>query len=338
MSRTGWNGLVMTAILAIVVLGGGSYGLIRRNQKATAERLARETEKKVFDEINDLIDDFHGEMIALRATGDTAFLTQRNSEVKAEAQKALKKLEPARFEADRIYGENATGFHDIAEATNKYLEGYVKVAEGTVDVEVLKQKGIDLTKHLDDLGTTAGLKGSPETGDVLEAVGRVGKIKVNLQEAQKKPVFNPAARPQVVVVNGGGSGGGNWSNPEYRGYQEDIRDIVDAYGRTRTACSTPIEHFKEGRYSNSDRAALRTQINARQALLERLADLDGDVPPGGIYREQHNALSAMISKACDALEHFEANETEDARRYVSQVSDQNTEVMNGLKRFYDIND
>ena len=312
-------GLVIVIALAAAVVIGGVF--VYRNTLKSHQVAGR---AQIHSVLVEHLDDFHRNIRTLSASATGSEAQEELRKMKEYAGFARDKIHSLDVKTSSLNGFEVVPLREAIAKVDKYLAGYEDLANLSISQESLKAKAEAALESLEEFRRASNLFGSPDKGDIAEAISRGTKLAKNLSKGPQ------LKRPTVIVASP------YWSNPVYAGYHEAIQGIVASYSAGRKTLSRVLTHYDAGVFSDRDITDWQRELNRRRELLRQLDNIAGMMPPGSIYERHHTLLRSMLESAIEAMERFANSQNVATRKYLSAVSRSNTAIMNQLKRFYGI--
>ncbi|TSC92464.1 MAG: hypothetical protein CEN91_438 [Candidatus Berkelbacteria bacterium Licking1014_85] len=285
---------------------------------------------------------FNNELISVKVENATAkeIDSQRNSIKEKALAHSANMMNVMKGTISLGDTDNSRILKDVISKTQEYFSAFVKLVGQNYqikDVEVKRDSLIELMKRFSakqPYYLTAFDKSNLVDGEAK--VFALAKKVAKMQAENRKPkslFANSSNQPQIVFV---GNAGQYWSNPNYRDYYTEMREIVANYVSGRRNLSVVLSHYDSGRISENDRAAWQNELNRRRNLLTQIQSLEAQCPQGSIYRDHQQELKDMIGSAIDGMETFANNECSTTRRNFSLISQRNTIRLKRIKAFYGV--
>ncbi len=338
-------GALLSILLLLVIAIGAGWIPTKNNDSsqtsaATTPAVPQVTSAAVFTDLINTIEDFHGQLRTLTpsATGK-ANLQEEMRKLKEMAQTCQKKIDRLAQSSYTLTDENGQQLIEVIKKVDKYIEGFSSIANLSITVEALRAKADEMLKRTDEFRVASGLSGSPDSGDTTEIIDRIDKLVENFESARQAPTTSMIASSGShgsgsSSSNSSGGGGRYWSDPAYHPYRNAIRSAVGRYSDDRSTLAEVLRRYDNGNFNSNDLNRWNQQLNLRYGLISELQGMA--LPPGSIYQQHHNELINMLSSACASMEAFSNNPNSSTRANISNISTENTRVMNRLKSFYGI--
>jgi len=328
------SNVVILTVVFLTCIAGGIYATIYHQGKQRRDR-----EVAVYRQLNEVLNNFHVGVKALSPSveGKKALQDElRKLNILADAGKDnLRRIEAEVHSLPQT--PTVLLLQEAAEKADKYLQGYKDLSHLSVTADSVTQRAETMIDYLNNYRVQAELFGSADQGDTTESIQRIDLVcKSFKKELDRKSIplqgsGSGSGGPSVVVVRDSGSGGIDWS--PYSGYRNSIRSIVSRYSDGRSELYSILTAFdRTGTLTSDQFQRWSGQLMLRRNLISELSMLD--TPPGSEFRNQQNALLGMLEAACDSMEMFQNDPNGSTRKNISRVSDNNSEIMHRIERFY----
>lgn len=313
MKRFAVSGIVAGVVILVLVVG---YMSVMRSRADNLRAVAFEANSlvgKFIDKVGSVPEGKGKEAIQQSLTQVVKLVAEYNSELGGCLEKA-KKVD---VRGDEVVCK-------MIERSQTYILQCGNYAQKR-DKSSLSQKAQTMIEGQKAADKILGTMDATDLGKTTDVTTKI----TGLLTALKKASVPPPPPTRIVYVRG------DWSNPSYSDYQQEIANIVDEYNKGRKNLQLVFTHYKSGVYSPTDQRELNWAIDQRKQLLARLEVIKRDIPPGSIYDEHQSMLESMLSSAIVILTRFSNNPSGGNYQQVSAMSDSNTEAMNKrLKPFY----